>query len=66
MSDADAPPRPTRSAASPRVIGSEGGGPRREAPGRWARLRGVGHTDAARLVRPDGHIGWRGPCPAAP
>lgn len=37
----------------------------REAePGRWARLLGTGHADAALLVRPDGHIAWRGPCPA--
>ncbi|MFD9457985.1 hypothetical protein ACFWBC_33465 [Streptomyces sp. NPDC059985] len=33
---------------------------RREAePGQWARLLGADHSDAALLVRPDGHIAWR-------
>lgn len=37
----------------------------REAePGQWARLIGSDHEDAALLVRPDGHIAWRGACPA--
>ncbi|MYR03914.1 MULTISPECIES: FAD-dependent monooxygenase [unclassified Streptomyces] len=40
---------------------------RREAePGQWARLLGAGHADTALLVRPDGHIAWRGVRPADP
>ncbi|WP_353962608.1 hypothetical protein [Streptomyces sp. NBC_00378] len=35
----------------------------REAePGQWARLIASNHEDAALLVRPDGHIAWRGTC----
>ncbi|MFF2009669.1 FAD-dependent monooxygenase [Streptomyces sp. NPDC058195] len=32
--------------------------------GPWARLTGAEHADVALLVRPDGHIAWRGTCPA--
>ncbi|MGK4579286.1 FAD-dependent monooxygenase [Kitasatospora sp. HPMI-4] len=36
----------------------------REAePGQWARLIGAAHADTALLLRPDGHIAWRGTCP---
>ncbi|NDZ61843.1 2-polyprenyl-6-methoxyphenol hydroxylase [Streptomyces anulatus] len=33
-------------------------------PGQWARLLGADHADTALLVRPDGHIAWRGALPA--
>ncbi|MEU6389325.1 FAD-dependent monooxygenase [Streptomyces sp. NPDC046939] len=33
-------------------------------PGQWARLLGADHANAALLVRPDGHIAWRGTLPA--
>ncbi|MFF9570494.1 FAD-dependent monooxygenase [Streptomyces sp. NPDC014685] len=37
----------------------------REAePGQWASVLGTEHADAALLVRPDGHIAWRGARPA--
>ncbi|MFJ3651634.1 FAD-dependent monooxygenase [Streptomyces murinus] len=40
---------------------------RREAePGQWAYLLGAEHADTALLVRPDGHIAWRGVRPADP
>ncbi|MEU6466122.1 FAD-dependent monooxygenase [Streptomyces sp. NPDC046976] len=40
---------------------------RREAePGQWAYLLGAEHADTALLVRPDGHIAWRGVRPTDP
>ncbi|WP_396135323.1 hypothetical protein [Amycolatopsis sp. A133] len=35
-------------------------------PRQWARLLGADHANAALLVRPDGHIAWRGTIPADP
>ncbi|MEU5798173.1 FAD-dependent monooxygenase [Streptomyces sp. NPDC047813] len=39
---------------------------RETVPGQWARLLGTDRADTALLVRPDGHIAWRGTCPADP
>ncbi|MFD9429068.1 MULTISPECIES: FAD-dependent monooxygenase [unclassified Streptomyces] len=41
-------------------------GQREAEPGQWARLLGADHADTALLVRPDGHIAWRGALPADP
>ncbi|MER5497747.1 FAD-dependent monooxygenase [Streptomyces sp. NPDC002466] len=54
-----------RQAGIPLTLRTIRTGAQREAePGRWSSVLGTEHTDAALLVRPDGHIAWRGARPA--
>ncbi|MFF8615367.1 FAD-dependent monooxygenase [Streptomyces sp. NPDC015350] len=54
-----------RQAGIPLTLRTIRTGAQREAePGRWAGMLGTEHADAALLVRPDGHIAWRGARPA--
>ncbi|MER7921262.1 hypothetical protein [Streptomyces sp. NPDC094462] len=56
-----------RRAGIPLALRSVRTAARRETvPGQWARLLGADRADTALLVRPDGHIAWRGTCPADP
>ncbi|MFD4859044.1 FAD-dependent monooxygenase [Streptomyces atratus] len=53
-----------RQAGIPLILRAVRTAAQREAePGQWARLIGADHADDALLVRPDGHIAWRGTCP---
>ncbi|MEV5687590.1 hypothetical protein AB0L68_31070 [Streptomyces sp. NPDC052164] len=50
-----------RQAGAPLTLRAVGTAGQQEAdPGQWARLLGADHADTALLVRPDGHIAWRG------
>ncbi|MFF8712655.1 FAD-dependent monooxygenase [Streptomyces sp. NPDC015184] len=54
-----------RQAGVPLTLRTIRTGAQREAePGRWSSVLGTEHADAALLVRPDGHIAWRGARPA--
>ncbi|MFJ5720478.1 FAD-dependent monooxygenase [Streptomyces sp. NPDC093149] len=54
-----------RQAGIPLTLRAVRTGAQQEAEtGQWARLIGTDHAGAALLVRPDGHIAWRGTCPA--
>ncbi len=56
----------TRQTGVPLALRAVRTGAQREAePGQWARLIGPGHAGAVLLVRPDGHIAWRGARPTA-
>ncbi|MER8120471.1 FAD-dependent monooxygenase [Streptomyces sp. NPDC094031] len=70
---ADADPRwqpqaeAVRRAGIPLALRSVRTAARRETvPGQWARLLGADRADTALLVRPDGHIAWRGTFPTDP
>ncbi|MEU6236573.1 FAD-dependent monooxygenase [Kitasatospora sp. NPDC047058] len=54
-----------RAAGVPLTVRAVISGARQEAdPGQWRRLTGTGAAGAAVLVRPDGHVAWRGTDPA--